>query len=182
MRRLLIVTGAPASGKSTVAALLASAYGLELWSKDQFKETLFDALGVSDAAWSRRLSDASFALLFSCAERVLERASGVLLEGNFRRGEHEAPLLQLCQRRTCAVAQILCEAGEAVRAARLAQRASDPARHPGHAEAGQAAQRLPQGEFLELPGLRLRCDGERADHGGLRRALDHWWSTSSTSV
>jgi glucokinase len=180
-RRLLIVTGAPASGKSTVAAQLASAYGLELWSKDQFKETLFDTLGTGDAAWSRRLSDASFALLFDCAERALNRAPAVLLEGNFRRGEHEAPLLRLCGG-GCAVAQILCKAGETVRSARLVQRALDSTRHPGHADAGRTAAPLPQDDFLELPGLRLRCDGERADLIGLCSALDQWWSTSSTSV
>ena len=182
MSRLLIVTGAPATGKSTLAARLAADYGLELWSKDQFKESLFETLGSGDAAWSRRLSDASFALLFDCADRVLRRTSTVLLEANFRRGEHEAPLSRLCQRRGCRVAQVLCEADETVRAARLAQRSAEPSRHPGHADAARAMRRSAQDDFLELPGLRLRYGGEAGGYPDLRAALDQWWSTSSTSV
>jgi predicted kinase len=179
--RLLLITGAPASGKSTLAARLASDFDVDLWSKDQFKESLFDTLGAGDAIWSRRLSDASFALLFDCADRVLARRPAVLLEANFRRGEHEQPLSRLCQRRGCIVAQILCEADDAVRAARLAQRALDAARHPGHADANRAATGSAQNGFLELTGLRLRYAGEEAAYRELCSALAHWWSTSSTS-
>jgi predicted kinase len=69
-RPLVLVTGAPASGKSTIARPLAEALGLPLLDKDAVKEALFDALGTGDREWSRRLSDASYAVLFAMLEGV----------------------------------------------------------------------------------------------------------------
>jgi molybdopterin-guanine dinucleotide biosynthesis protein len=43
---LVLVTGPPASGKTTLARPLASYLGLPLLGKDTIKEALFDALGT----------------------------------------------------------------------------------------------------------------------------------------
>src|SRR5688500_5640391 len=68
---LIIVNGLPATGKTTLSIQLADALGLALFSKDMFKEILFDTLGWSDRAWSRRLGVASIALLVRVAEAEL---------------------------------------------------------------------------------------------------------------
>ncbi|MGH8284210.1 MAG: AAA family ATPase [Steroidobacteraceae bacterium] len=57
---LIIVTGLPASGKTTLARGLAARHRVPLLAKDLVKEPLLDALGAEDALASRRLSDASF--------------------------------------------------------------------------------------------------------------------------
>lgn len=59
MPRFVIVTGLPASGKSTVGAAIASALALSLFDKDQILEALFDSLGVGDGEWRTRLSRAA---------------------------------------------------------------------------------------------------------------------------
>ena len=51
--RLVVVSGLPASGKSTVARTLAGALGLPLLDKDVFLEALFASDGIGDAAWRR---------------------------------------------------------------------------------------------------------------------------------
>ena len=56
MRALVVVTGAVASGKTTVAVPLARALGLPLLAKDTVKEALFDSLGTGDPDWSKRLA------------------------------------------------------------------------------------------------------------------------------
>lgn len=192
--RLILVTGLPGSGKSTLAARLVARYGWVLLAKDTVKEALFDTLGASGPAiGSRRLSDAGFAVQFALAGPLLAAGRTVLLEGNFRPGEHEAALERLLAALPAsapvALGQVLVEAPAALRAARLAARARDPLRHPGHAD---AALPVPAGDpgALSLPGA-LWCvageagvagDAGEAEFARLCGALDQWLSTSSTSA
>jgi predicted kinase len=55
----VLVNGLPGSGKTTVAAPLATRLGLALLARDSIKEALWDALGPGDLAWARRLGAAS---------------------------------------------------------------------------------------------------------------------------
>lgn len=59
MERYVIVTGLPASGKSTLGHAVAAALGLPMLDKDEILEALFDSLGVGDAEWRTRLSRAA---------------------------------------------------------------------------------------------------------------------------
>ena len=56
MNRLIVVSGLPASGKSTVAKALASSLELPLFDKDTFLEALFEITPVKDAQMRRELS------------------------------------------------------------------------------------------------------------------------------
>jgi predicted kinase len=81
-RRLVYVSGAPGSGKTSLAAPLAIELGYALLSKDRIKETLHDILGgpEPDLAWSRRLGGAAMELLWALAAN----APAVVIEANFR--------------------------------------------------------------------------------------------------
>ncbi|HVX29130.1 MAG TPA: AAA family ATPase, partial [Nitrolancea sp.] len=79
---LVIVSGPPASGKTTIAERLAGALNLPLLTKDSFKELLADTLHVDGIDWSKKLGAASFELLFSLAERLLVANVSVVIEGN----------------------------------------------------------------------------------------------------
>ena len=81
-RRLVYVSGAPGSGKTSLAVPLAAELGYALLAKDRIKETLHDALGApaSDLAWSRRLGGAAMELLWALAAD----APAVVIEANFR--------------------------------------------------------------------------------------------------
>jgi len=89
----MLIGGLPGTGKSTLARLLAHRYELPLICKDTIKEPLFDLIGAADRAGSRRLSDASFAAMFALARDCLRAGSDLILEGNFRPGEHEAAVI-----------------------------------------------------------------------------------------
>jgi predicted kinase len=81
-RRLVYVSGAPGSGKTSLAVPLAAELGYALLTKDRIKETLHDAFGAPgpDLAWSRRLGGAAMELLWALAAD----APAVLIEANFR--------------------------------------------------------------------------------------------------
>jgi len=145
---LILITGLPGTGKSTLACSLARHLLVPLICKDTIKEPLLDLLGAADRSESRRLSDASFAVMFALARDCLRAGTDVILEGNFRPGEHEAALSASIRdanpsdRNTphaIRLTQIVCRTPEPVRIARLKARATDPSRHAGHRDADFAA-------------------------------------------
>lgn len=65
----LILTGIPASGKSTVARALSEALGLDMLDKDEILEDLFNEKGIGDAHWRTTLSRAADEILRQRASR-----------------------------------------------------------------------------------------------------------------
>jgi glucokinase len=150
---LVIVTGAPGVGKSTLAEALSRELSFVLIAKDDLKEVLFDSMGTGDRAWSRKLGTTSFDLMFLFARRVLEAGGSCILDANFTRVE---PLLALPADR---VVQFFCTAPRAVVVSRYASRE----RHPGHLDgeiAEELAERLDAGEWqpLDLGGETIVVD------------------------
>ncbi|HUI58733.1 MAG TPA: AAA family ATPase [Steroidobacteraceae bacterium] len=155
--RLIIVTGLPGTGKSTLARTLARHFHLPLLAKDSIKEPLMQAL-AAHVVPSRQLSDAAFAVVFSCLREVLTGGRGALLEGNFRSGEHESAIQAALPEPSMAIAQVLCRVPESQRQSRLTLRHSDASRHSGHRHADEAERPPVCDSFLNLPGKRLVLD------------------------
>jgi len=59
LNRYIVVSGLPASGKSTLARAVADALRLPRLDKDEILESLFDTLGVGDLEWRHKLSRAA---------------------------------------------------------------------------------------------------------------------------
>jgi AAA domain len=81
-RHVVLVSGAPGAGKSTLASELCSALKMPLLSKDVIKESIWDALGPpeGDLEWSRRIGGVAMEVLWTIAEH----SPRVVLEANFR--------------------------------------------------------------------------------------------------
>jgi predicted kinase len=81
-RRIVLVSGAPGAGKSTLARPLAAVLCMPLLTKDAIKESLADSLGLGDgsAAWSTKLGGAAMELMWTLAAQ----APAAVLEANFR--------------------------------------------------------------------------------------------------
>jgi predicted kinase/diadenosine tetraphosphate (Ap4A) HIT family hydrolase len=128
--RLVIVGGAPATGKTTLARALGDALGLPVITKDDMKESLAEPFATGDLAWSRQLGSAAYGALFTVADRILAAGHGLVLESNFRRGMADAPLRALASLAPTVV--VVCRTPDALRRKRYEERAGS--RHRVHIE------------------------------------------------
>jgi len=128
--RLVIVGGAPGSGKTTLATLLARELALPLLVKDRIKESLMESMGVADLEANQRIGAAAYSLLFDVADWLVEAGTGCVVESNFVVGRSEPGLTPLIAR-SLAV-QINCVADENLRRSRYEKRSGAGLRHPGH--------------------------------------------------
>jgi predicted kinase len=131
---LVIVTGAPAAGKTTVGRRIAEAFRLPFIHKDGIKEILFDSLGWKDREWSKKLSATSMELLFYLVEVQLRAGRPSVVESNFH-PEHATPrFLALEQNYHFRALQVVCTANAEALVRRYGERVSSGVRHPGHVD------------------------------------------------
>lgn len=125
----VIVTGLPATGKTSVARHIASVHRLPLLTKDEVKELLFERLGWSDRAWSKRLGRASSDILLQFLSAHAAAGLPCAIESNFP-PESAADLLALQREHPFRPFQVVCrtEGTELLRRFR----ARTGQRHPGH--------------------------------------------------
>lgn len=131
---LVVVTGRPAAGKTTLASQLARELKLPLVSKDRIREVLFDRLGWQDRAWARLLGRASIDLMFHFAEAQLEAGGSLIMDNSFDPTLSTSRFQDLLQRFDAGLVQIVCRSDAATLFQRFSERAAAGARHPGHGD------------------------------------------------
>lgn len=125
-RQIVLVSGAPGVGKTTLAIPLAAELDFPLLSKDEIKESLWDALEPppGDSTWSHRLSGAAMEVLWSLAARLRQ----AVLEANFR--PHSALDHSRLAGLDACIVEVFCHCSVEEAARRFEARA--PGRHPTH--------------------------------------------------
>ncbi len=81
--KLIIIGGAPATGKSVLADRVVEATGFRRVSKDLLKEHLFDVIEYRDREWSRELGALAFPLFMGVVEMYLKRGESVIVDNPF---------------------------------------------------------------------------------------------------
>ena len=137
---LIVVTGAPGSGKSTVAVPLAERLRLPLIAKDELKEALWEQLGSGDRDRFLAYGRATYPLMLLVARLVLRSGGSAMVEANFRPDLAAADLEALREETPFRVVQILCRADPETCLARYRERAETDARHPMHRVGGMESE------------------------------------------
>lgn len=135
MHPVILVNGVPASGKSTVAAIIARRLSMPILALDTIKEAFFDHLGIGDRDHSRLLGKASYQAIFSTIAGF-PPGLGAIVDAwhNFQ----PLQVLQghLVRASARVVLEVWCHAPPEVIAERYRTRAS--LRHTGHLPASYA--------------------------------------------
>lgn len=127
----ILICGAPASGKSTMARELAKALKLPMMSKDDVKEILFDTVGFESRAEKVALGEAALGMLYAFAETMMRAGQPFILENNFE-AVSKPELLRLLSAYRYEPITVCCACDPAVLYARFLEREKDPLRHRGH--------------------------------------------------
>ena len=131
--KLILIQGLPATGKTTLGKQIAEALHVPFFSRDAYKELLFDAFGESEQniAWSRKLGAASFELIYLTIETILKSGNDCVVETYWDAKFAEPRLHDLFERSNVQCIQIFCKASANELAKRFEER-SNTTRHAAH--------------------------------------------------
>lgn len=132
--QIIVVTGPPGAGKTTLATNLSQELELPFIGKDDFKDILFDTLGWKDRQWSMRLGQASFEILFHCLEGQLKVGKSAIVETAFIPQYHNSRFRELRDTYGFKPIQVVCRAGPQILYQRFITRTETNERHPGHVD------------------------------------------------
>ena len=176
---IVIVTGLPCSGKTDMAEKLSVKHNLPLLTKDDIKESLFDSLGHSDREWSRKLSGATYHILYRQMHRLAISKISFIVESNFNPSEATKRFVDLQQVSGCNFLQIRCHAEGEILVERFRKRMY-LGRHPGHADQQlfqEIENQLMHGKIdaLNIKSMKLDIDTTNfstIDYGSLSHAVE----------
>ena len=92
MKKLILITGDLATGKSTFAKILSERYNCTLLYKDEIKEILGDTVGAKNREENLKLSHATMEIMTYVFSSMTRLGFDCILEANFK--EHEIEKLQ----------------------------------------------------------------------------------------
>ena len=131
---IIIVTGRPAAGKSTLAKWLSQQLKLPLVSKDSIREELFDRLGWKDRKWAQELGKASVDMMFYFARAELEVEHSIIMGNSFYPPVSNPRFQALKEQYNAQSIQIVCDSDRETLFQRFKSRADSGSRHPGHGD------------------------------------------------
>jgi predicted kinase len=160
---LIIISGPPCTGKTTLGKKIAEEFNLPFISKDDIKESLFDSLGWNDREWSKKIGIASYQILYYYLEMLLKSGRSFIVESNFKPEFDNPKLNSLSQKYDFRPLQIQCRTNGEILFERFKKRVESGERHPGHVD---------HLNYYEFKDVLLKGKHEKLDIGGKFMEID----------
>lgn len=128
---LILITGLPATGKTSFAKYLSKKMKIPMVSKDIIKESLFDTVGFKNRGEKIALGVAAMEIMYHFAEKHLEVDQPIILENNFENASKPS-LEKLIDKYKCKVMTVKFYTDISVLTERFLERDKSPERHRGH--------------------------------------------------
>lgn len=132
---LIVFTGLPGTGKTTLSRSVADKLHIPLIAKDDIKEIMYDTIGWSDKAFSAKLAHATFGIMDYITEQHLKNAQPLILESNYSPALASNKFQEWQRTYNCHIVQIVCRTEINILAQRYFDR-QHTNRHPGHNDTG----------------------------------------------
>lgn len=129
---MIILAGMPATGKSTAAGFLRSAFGYPVLEKDAIKEALFDTVGFEGYPAKRMLDVAANEVLLRLIRGMIEADTSVIVDNNFDEAS-AGQLKKILSGAPVSYVTVFLEGDPDVLYARYVERDAKKLRHLGHA-------------------------------------------------
>ncbi|MCL2198507.1 MAG: ATP-binding protein [Defluviitaleaceae bacterium] len=134
--KIILISGYPATGKSTFAKKLSEHLGIPCFKKDTIKEAMADGFGADSEEIFKKGSVATFSVMCHIAECFLKIGTPCILESNFRLSEGEE-LEKLTKNSGCKVLTYVFAGDPETLYERCAIRDNSGERHWVHMAAGK---------------------------------------------
>ena len=131
MKKLLLIMGDLACGKSTFANILSKRYGTSVFGKDSIKEVLGDTIGFTNREENLKLSKATMELMFFLFSEFAKLDKPLMLEANFHTGELKH-LHKIAEKQGYEVLTLVLRGDVEILHQRYLHRMQNEKRHPVH--------------------------------------------------
>lgn len=131
MRKLLLITGDLATGKSRFAGILSKRYGIAVMYKDRIKEVLGDTVGFANREENLKLSKATMELMTYGFSEMAMLDQDVILEANFKEDELKK-ILEIATQKGYETLTLVLRADMEIIYKRFTNRIENENRHPVH--------------------------------------------------
>ena len=131
MKKLLLITGDLATGKSTFANILSKRYAANVFCKDSIKEVLGDTIGFSNREENLKLSSATMQLMRFIFSEFAKLDKPLILEANFHKPELER-LQDIARENHYEVLTVALHGTDDILHKRYMDRINCEGRHPVH--------------------------------------------------